>query len=100
MLFVRRLGVLVYRSVKGYFDDGCSQRAAAISYYVLFSLFPLVLLLAIAVIFGFLTLVLRSLRLAGSRVKQQITSGALWQQRRLRRQRSPCRSIRKRSTPR
>ena len=43
MLLVRRLGVLVYRSVKGFFDDGCSQRAAAISYYVLFSLFPLVI---------------------------------------------------------
>jgi membrane protein len=43
MLPVRRLGILGYRSVKGYFDDGCSQRAAAISYYVLFSLFPLVI---------------------------------------------------------
>jgi len=43
MLALRRLGVLTYRSVKGYFDDGCSQRAAAISYYVLFSLFPLVI---------------------------------------------------------
>jgi membrane protein len=40
---VRRLKVLAYRSVKGYFDDGCGQRAAAISYYVLFSLFPLVI---------------------------------------------------------
>lgn len=39
----RRLKVLAYRSVKGFFDDGCSQRAAAISYYVLFSLFPLVI---------------------------------------------------------
>ncbi len=43
MLLVRRFSVLVYRSVKGFFDDGCSQRAAAISYYVLFSLFPLVI---------------------------------------------------------
>src|SRR5688572_23626489 len=39
----RRLRVLAYRSVKGYFEDGCGQRAAAISYYVLFSLFPLVI---------------------------------------------------------
>ena len=39
----RRLKVLAYRSVKGYFEDGCGQRAAAISYYVLFSLFPLVI---------------------------------------------------------
>lgn len=43
MLAVRRLGVLIYRSVKGFFDDGCTHRAAAISYYVLFSLFPLVI---------------------------------------------------------
>jgi membrane protein len=43
MLALRRLGILTYRSVKAYFDDGCSQRAAAISYYVLFSLFPLVI---------------------------------------------------------
>jgi membrane protein len=39
----RRFKVLMYRSVKGFFDDGCTQRAAAISYYVLFSLFPLVI---------------------------------------------------------
>ncbi len=43
MLVLRRLSVLVYRSVKGFFDDACTQRAAAISYYVLFSLFPLVI---------------------------------------------------------
>jgi membrane protein len=43
MLARRRLYVLAYRSIKGYFDDGCSQRAAAISYYVLFSIFPLVI---------------------------------------------------------
>ena len=43
MLPFRRLSVLAYRAVKGFFDDGCSQRAAAISYYVLFSLFPLVI---------------------------------------------------------
>ena len=42
MLF-RRLYVLAYRSVKAFFDDECSQRAAAISYYVLFSLFPLMI---------------------------------------------------------
>ena len=54
MLPLRRLGILAYRSVKGYFDDGCSQRAAAISYYVLFSLFPLVIFTV-----GLLGLVLR-----------------------------------------
>jgi len=43
VLAIRRLSVLVYRSIKGFFEDGCSQRAAAISYYVLFSLFPLVI---------------------------------------------------------
>jgi membrane protein len=43
VLPLRRLGILAYRTVKGFFDDGCSQRAAAISYYVLFSLFPLVI---------------------------------------------------------
>jgi membrane protein len=39
----RRLKNLVYRSIKGFFDDGCTQRAAAISYYVLFSIFPLMI---------------------------------------------------------
>jgi membrane protein len=43
MLALRRLRILVYRSIKGYFDDGCSHRAAAIAYYVLFSIFPLVI---------------------------------------------------------
>ncbi|HEX5369952.1 MAG TPA: YihY/virulence factor BrkB family protein [Dehalococcoidia bacterium] len=43
MLLFKRLRLLVYRSVKAFFDDGCSQRAAAISYYVLFSIFPLVI---------------------------------------------------------
>jgi membrane protein len=38
-----RLKNLVYRSIKGFFDDGCTQRAAAISYYVLFSIFPLMI---------------------------------------------------------
>ena len=40
---LRRTRILVFRSVKAYFDDGCSQRAAALSYYVLFSLFPLII---------------------------------------------------------
>jgi membrane protein len=39
----RRIRILLYRSVKAYFDDRCSQRAAALSYYVLFSLFPLII---------------------------------------------------------
>jgi membrane protein len=43
MLLARRGGTLVYRAVKNYFADNCSQRAAALSYYVLFSLFPLLI---------------------------------------------------------
>ena len=44
MLSLRRLWLLVRHSVTGFLDDGCPQLAAAISYYVLFSLFPLVIL--------------------------------------------------------
>ncbi len=40
---LRRSRILAFRSVKAFFDDGCGQRAAAISYYVLFSIFPLVI---------------------------------------------------------
>jgi membrane protein len=58
VLAFRRLSVLVFRSVKGFFDDGCSQRAAAISYYVLFSLFPLVIFTV-----GILGLVLKDQKL-------------------------------------
>jgi membrane protein len=54
MLALRRMSVLALRSVKGHIKDGCSQRAAAISYYVLFSLFPLVIFTA-----GILGLVLQ-----------------------------------------
>jgi membrane protein len=36
---------LAGRTVAEFFDDGCPQRAAAISYYGLFSLFPLAILL-------------------------------------------------------
>jgi membrane protein len=43
MLVLRRVAILVYRSVKAFFDDHGSQRAAALSYYVLFSLFPLII---------------------------------------------------------
>lgn len=39
----RRTRTLVFRTVKAFFDDSCSQRAAALSYYVLFSLFPLII---------------------------------------------------------
>ena len=42
-MLLRRVRILVFRSVKAYFDDSCSQRAAALSYYVLFSLFPLII---------------------------------------------------------
>jgi len=42
-MLLRRTRILVFRSVKAFFDDSCSQRAAALSYYVLFSLFPLII---------------------------------------------------------
>lgn len=45
---LRRLGrhavQLTRRAVEEFFEDGCPQRAAAISYYALFSLFPLAIL--------------------------------------------------------
>ncbi len=43
VLPLRHLWLLTYRSLRGFLDDNCSQLAAAISYYVLFSLFPLVI---------------------------------------------------------
>jgi membrane protein len=43
-----RLGRLAERSVAEFFDDGCPQSAAAIAYYALFSLFPLVILVVVA----------------------------------------------------
>jgi membrane protein len=43
MLLARRSSVLIYRAGKAFFADNCSQRAAALSYYVLFSLFPLLI---------------------------------------------------------
>jgi membrane protein len=42
-MLLRRTRVLIFRSVRAYFEDSCSQRAAALSYYVLFSLFPLII---------------------------------------------------------
>jgi len=41
----RRLRLLVVRSIAEFADDNCTQMAAAISYYVLFSLFPLLIFL-------------------------------------------------------
>ncbi len=40
----RHLGLLVVKTIKEFMQDQCTQMAAAISYYVLFSLFPLSLL--------------------------------------------------------
>jgi membrane protein len=40
---LRLIKDVIVRAVKGYSADGCGQKAAAISYYVLLSLFPLVL---------------------------------------------------------
>ena len=42
----RRIQQLTDRSVTDFFRDGCTQRAAAISFYALFSLFPLAMLAA------------------------------------------------------
>jgi len=41
-----RLRQLLWRSAREHFDDHCPQLAAAISYYTLFALFPLVILAA------------------------------------------------------
>ncbi len=43
MVSFRRLWLLTWYTVRGFLDDHCPQMAAAISYYVLFSLFPLVI---------------------------------------------------------
>jgi len=40
---VRRLLILTVRSIREFGDDRCTQMAAAISYYALFSLFPLLI---------------------------------------------------------
>ncbi|MDP2675038.1 MAG: YihY/virulence factor BrkB family protein [Dehalococcoidia bacterium] len=42
---MRELALLARRSLEEFFDDNCTQMAAAISYYVLFSLFPLLIFL-------------------------------------------------------
>src|SRR5919112_2585293 len=41
---VRRVGQLIEHGVGGFFRHGCTQRAAAISFYALFSVFPLAIL--------------------------------------------------------
>lgn len=40
------VGTVAARSLREFFGDGCPQRAAAVSYYALLSLFPLVILAA------------------------------------------------------
>jgi membrane protein len=42
---IKTIILLSRRSVEEFFDDNCTQMAAAISYYVLFSLFPLLIFL-------------------------------------------------------
>ena len=44
----RRAAAVAGRSIREFFDDGCLQRAAAISYYTLLSLFPLAIVLVAA----------------------------------------------------
>jgi membrane protein len=46
---LQRLSVLLGRAVSEFFADGCPQRAAAIAYFTLFSLFPLAILSVVAV---------------------------------------------------
>jgi len=41
---VRRTGQLIEHSVGGFFRDGCTQRAASISFFALFSIFPIAIL--------------------------------------------------------
>lgn len=41
---VRRFGQLIEHGVGGFFAHGCTQRAAAISFYALFSIFPIAIL--------------------------------------------------------
>src|SRR3954464_2730475 len=41
---IRRVGQLAEHGVTEFFRDGCPQRAAAISFYALFSVFPLAIL--------------------------------------------------------
>ncbi len=59
--------LLSRRSVEEFFDDNCTQMAAAISYYVLFSLFPLLIFLV-----GVLGLFLQN-----SALQQDIIDGVL-----------------------
>ena len=43
MVLFQRLHVLLVRSIQEFYSDGCTRLAAAISYYVLFSMFPLLI---------------------------------------------------------
>ena len=45
MRTIRSLPLLAKRSVQEFMDDNCTQMAAAISYYILFSVFPLLIFL-------------------------------------------------------
>ena len=65
MLLVRRTGILLYRAIRAFYADTCTQRAAALSFYVLFSLFPLIIFSV-----GILGLVLRDAKLQTDVVNQ------------------------------
>ncbi len=41
---MRRLGQLIEHGVGAFFRDGCTQRAASISFFALFSIFPIAIL--------------------------------------------------------
>jgi membrane protein len=49
--FFRRLGTLLFTSVKEFLNDECQNLAAQISYYALFSVFPLILVTIVIVSF-------------------------------------------------
>ncbi len=64
---MKTLILLARRSVEEFFEDDCTQMAAAISYYVLFSLFPLLIFLV-----GVMGLFLQN-----SELQQEIIDGVL-----------------------
>jgi len=49
--FFRRLGTLLFTAIKEFFKDECQNLAAQISYYAIFSVFPLILVTVIIISF-------------------------------------------------
>ena len=67
MLSRGQLWMIVRRSVQEFSEDNCTQMAAAISYYVLFSLFPFLILAA-----GILGIILQNDELEASFISKTI----------------------------